>query len=63
MSQIFVSAFILLLSHGLPLIGINWNDTAITAFAQQLIDIGLALWIMIRRHQAGDINAAGVKTR
>jgi hypothetical protein len=61
MSQIFLAALILLLSHGLPLLGVQWNDTAITSFAQSLLDIGCALWIAIRRHQQGDITVAGIR--
>lgn len=61
MSQIFISAFVLLLSHGLPLIGIHWADSQVASFAQNVIDIALAAWIMFRRKQMGDINVAGVR--
>lgn len=49
------------LSHVLPLLGINWADTQLTQFAQNLIDIALAAWIMFRRHQMGGISAVGIK--
>lgn len=61
MSQIYTSAFLLLLSHGLPLIGIHWNDSQVAQFAQNALDIVLALWVMFRRYQQGDITPAGAR--
>jgi len=63
MSNIYLSALVIILNHALPLIGLDWGNDQITTFAQSLIDIILSAWIMYRRHSTGDINAAGIKTR
>lgn len=61
MSHIFVSGLVIILNHILPLIGLSWPDTQVGQFASALVDIGAALWVMIRRYKMGGITRVGTR--
>jgi hypothetical protein len=63
MSQIYTSAFVIILAQVLPVIGVNLGNDQLTQFAQIVISIVLGAWIMIRRKQQGDITALGSRKR
>lgn len=62
MSQIYISAVIVILSQVLPLIpGVSLGNDQITNLAQALVAIVAGLWVLVRRVQQGDIKASGVR--
>jgi hypothetical protein len=61
MSQIFVSGFIIVLAQLVDFFGLPFTSDQVSTIASFLVSLGAAIWIMYRRHQVGDINAAGVK--
>ena len=50
-----------LLNVGLPMMGVRVGDEQLTITIQTIIAIVSALWIWIRRVQAGGVNIAGVR--
>ncbi len=61
MSQIYLAGAIQLLTIFLPMIGVQLPSDQLTSFAQTLILIITSIWILIRRHQQGDINVLGAR--
>lgn len=61
MSQIYVSGLVILLAQLLPHIGVQFDNDTITGFAQALVTIAAALWVLVRRYQQGDIKLSGVR--
>lgn len=59
LSQIYVSAVVLVLNHVLPMLGIDWDSGHVGQVAHDVVDLALAVWILIRRYQAGDITTLG----
>jgi len=45
------------------MIGVTFDDAVLTTLAQQVVTIGLALWVAIRRWQSGDITVTGRKVK
>ena len=62
-SEIYVSALVIILAQVLPMIGVTFDDAVLTTLAQQVVTIGLALWVAIRRWQSGDITVTGRKVK
>jgi hypothetical protein len=60
-SHIIVASVVIVLNHVLPLIGISWPETQIGAFASNLVDIGAAIYIYLRRARQGDVTAFGAR--
>lgn len=61
MSQIYISAVVLILVQLNNMFGLNLGNDELTNAASTIVSLALAAWIAYRRQQVGDINAAGVK--
>ena len=59
MSQTILSVLILLAAQILPHIGVTIGTDQLTTVITTLVTIGAALWIWIRRVQAGDVKLFG----
>lgn len=63
MSQTYISVIIMVLAQVLPHIGVTLGSDALTTTVTTLVTLGAAVWALIRRYQAGGINAAGIRTQ
>jgi len=61
MSQIYVSAVVAILAQVLPHFGVFLGGEELTALVSNIITVGAALWVIVRRYQQGDITALGAR--
>lgn len=61
MSQTYVAAFISLLVVILPMFGIQVGSDQLTVTIQTIVVLVSQIWIMVRRHQVGDISVLGAR--
>ena len=59
MSHTIISVFVVLASQILPFFGIEVGNEALTTTITTLATIGAAVWIWVRRVQAGDVTVSG----
>lgn len=59
MSQTFVSVYVIILANLLPRLGLNLGNDELTTTVQVLLTIGGAIWIAVRRKQAGGVTVVG----
>lgn len=61
MSQTYISVVLMVLAQVLPHLGVNLGSDQLTTTVTTVVTIGAALWALVRRYQAGGINAAGIR--
>lgn len=61
MSQIYVSAVVAILAQVLPHLGVQVGSDELTTLVSNIVTVGAALWVIIRRVKQGDITALGVR--
>jgi hypothetical protein len=58
-SQIYVSAVVAILAQVLPHLGVAIGSEELTTLVSNIITVGAALWVIIRRYKQGDITVVG----
>ena len=61
MSQTISSVFVILLAQLLPKFGVNLGSAELTTTVQVLLTVGAALWVWVRRVQAGGVGVFGAR--
>jgi len=61
MSQTFLSVFIGALALFLPKIGVVVGTEELTGAIQTIVLVVSGIWVLIRRHQQGDVTVLGVR--
>lgn len=61
MSQIYITALVILLAQLASMFGLNFGQEQLLTVATFIVTIVGSAWIMFRRKQQGDINLAGIK--
>ena len=61
MSQTIISVIVILLVQILPALGVQVDSAAVTTTVSTIVTLVAALWIWIRRYQAGGIRASGAR--
>lgn len=61
MSQTIISVIVLLLAQLLPKLGVQFDSESLTTTVQLIVSVAAALWIWVRRYQAGDIKVLGIR--
>ena len=61
MSQTYIAVIVMVLSQLMPKLGLEIGNDALTTSVSTLLLIGGAVWALVRRHQAGGIDALGVR--
>lgn len=63
MSQTIIAVLVNLGAIILPKLGLEIGSESLTTTITTLVAIGSAIWIYVRRYQAGDIKASGVRRK